>query len=49
MRDWQPSKLAIGQALDALESEGRLAVLLDADDRLTDDGYAAILDRLARR
>lgn len=48
VRSWQPSKLAIGQALDALESEGVLAALLDADDRLTDDGYAAILERLAR-
>lgn len=48
VRSWQASKLAIGTALDALESEGALAALLDADDRLTEDGYAAILDRLAR-
>lgn len=44
---WQPSKLAIGRTLDALESEGLLAGLLDADDRLTVGGYRAILDRLA--
>jgi hypothetical protein len=49
VRSWQPSKLAIGRALDELEAEGLLAALLDADDRLTDDGYAAILDRLAGR
>ncbi len=47
VRSWQPSKLAIGTALDALESDGVLAALLDDDGRLTDDGYAAILDRLA--
>jgi len=46
LRRWLPSKLALGLALDALERDGALAGLLDAEERLTPAGYDAALRRI---